>query len=120
VKFLPLRLASDCLFLKFNLRGYSSVKEGGLRMADRGALVPDPLQSDRQYIRFYHLDIPSLEDTELTDELYALQPLLWELDSEHWLRERVENLEAELAKRRYTGHEFRGQPKPKLAEGVKL
>lgn len=86
----------------------------------RDVLIPDPLSSNREYARFYHLDIERLEDTELTDELHALRPLLWGLSPEHWLRERVKMLEAELAKRRYVGHEFRGQPKPKLAEGVKL
>jgi hypothetical protein len=86
----------------------------------RDVLIPDPLSSDQQYLRFYHLDLATLSDTELTDELYALRPLLWGLDSNHWLRERVKVLEAELAKRRYAGHEFRGRPKPKPAEGVKL
>ena len=86
----------------------------------KDVLIPDPLSGDRQYARFYHLDIEGLEDTALTDELYALRPLLWGLPGEPWLRERVKMLEAELAKRRYAGHEFRGQPKPKPAEGVKL
>lgn len=63
-------------------------------------LTPDPLQSDRQYNRFYHLDLSDLEGRELTDELYALRPLLWELPSDHWLRERVSRLEREVAKRR--------------------
>ena len=83
-------------------------------------LVPDPLQSDRQYERFYHEDIPALEDGELTDELYALRPLLWGLDSGHWLRERVLMLEKELSKRQHdTRYKF-SKPKPKPAEGVKL
>ena len=85
------------------------------------ALIPDPFSSDRQYERFYHFDIPSLEDTELIDELYALRPFLWGLSAEHWLRERVKALEGELIKRRgNTGNEFRGRPKPKPAEGVTL
>ena len=83
-------------------------------------LIPDHLSSDQQYERFYHFDIEGLADTELTDELYALRPLLWGLSPDHWLRERVKMLEAELTKRRYTGHEFRGQPKPKQAAGVTL
>ena len=87
----------------------------------RDVLIPDPLSSDRQYERFYHLDLPELEDTELKDELHYLRPLVWGLPVEHWLRERVKALEAETSKRRYnTGYEFRGQPKPKPAEGVKL
>ena len=87
----------------------------------RDALIPDPLSSDQQYTRFYHLDLAELEDTELTDELHALRPLLWGLTAEHWLRERVKAIESEISKRRGdTGHNFRGQPKPKPAEGVKL
>jgi hypothetical protein len=88
----------------------------------RDVLIPDPLSSDRQYERFHHFDIEGLEDTELTDELYALRPLLWwGLPAEHWLRERVKMLEAEAMKRKINiRQEFRAQPKPKLAEGVKL
>jgi hypothetical protein len=92
----------------------------GKEMA-RDVLIPDPFASDKQYSRYQHLDLPELEDTELTDELYALRPLLWGLPGDHWLRERVKILEAEISKRwGSTSHEFRGQPKPKLAEGVKL
>lgn len=90
-------------------------------MADLDAFLPDPLSNDQQFARFYHLDVPELEDIELTDELYALRPLLWGLLPEHWLRERVKALEAELAKRR---GDIRYKPsrhqKPKPAEGVKL
>jgi len=83
-------------------------------------LVPDPLNSDRQYYQFYHLDLPDLDDTELTDELYTLRPLLRRLPLEHWLRERVKMLEKELSKRqRNTRYKF-SKPKPKPAEGVKL
>lgn len=79
-------------------------------------LVPDPLSSDQQYARFYHLDLSEMEDIELTDELHYLRSLLWGLDSSHWLRERVKALEAETSKRRYyTSYEFRGQRKPKLS-----
>ena len=90
-------------------------------MTSSDTLIPDPLVSDRQYERFYHLDVPELDDTELTDELHALRPLLWGLDPQHWLRERVQMLEKELAKRRGTArYELSGQRKPKPAEGVKL
>ena len=85
---------------------------------DRDLLIPDPLFSDRQYARFYHLDLLELEDTELTEELYALRPLLWRLEANHWLRERVKAIESEISKRRHNTYEFRGRPK--LAEGVKL
>ena len=85
-------------------------------------LIPNPLDSDRQFERFHHLDIPGLEDAALMDELHALSPLLWwRLPNGHWLRERVKMLNAELYKRRgNTGFGFSGKPKPKLAEGVTL
>lgn len=70
-------------------------------MTDRVALVPDPLSSDRQYTRFYHLDLPELEDIELTDELNYLRPLLWGIPRNHWLQERVRGLQKELTKRRW-------------------
>ena len=85
----------------------------------RNVLTPDPLRSDRQWEQFYHFDIPGLEDTELTDELYALRPLLWGLPSDHWLRERVTALEVEVSKRQKdTRIEF--SKKPKQASGVRL
>ena len=90
-------------------------------MADWKAFVPDPLQSDRQYEQFYHFDIPHQEDGELTDELHYLRPRLVGLEAGHWLRERVQMLEKELAKRRGAArYEPSRQPKPKPAEGVKL
>ena len=90
-------------------------------MTSFDALVPDPLSSDRQYARFNHLDLSGLEDIELSDELYALRPLLWGLPGDHWLRSRVKALGAEISKRRGdTGREFRGHRKSKPAEGVKL
>jgi hypothetical protein len=68
------------------------------------ALVPDCLDSDRQYERFHHFDLPYLETQELLHELYALRPLLWwELRDNSWLQERVEAIEAELAKRNRQG-----------------
>jgi len=90
-------------------------------MTDWDALVPDPLVSDRQYDRFYHLDLSELEDMELTDGLNYLRPLLRGLDPQHWFRERVGMIEAELRKRRGdTTYRSSGQRKPKPAEGVKL
>lgn len=92
-----------------------------MKATSSDTLIPDPLLSDRQCERFYHYDIPSLEDIELTDELYALRPLLWGLPAKHWLKERVSRLEHELAKRRGdTSFRSSGQPKPKPAEGIKL
>jgi hypothetical protein len=64
-------------------------------------LVPDPFETEEQHCRFYHLDIPNLDDTEILDELHALRPLLWwKLPDDDWLRERVRMLQIELAKRR--------------------
>jgi hypothetical protein len=63
-------------------------------------LVPDWLDTDRQYERFHHFDLPYSETQELLRELYALRPLLWwKLEDNWWLCERCEALEAELAKR---------------------
>jgi hypothetical protein len=75
-------------------------------------LTPNPVNSDGQYARFYHLDIERLEDTQLTDELYALRPLLWGLPSDHWLRKRVRMLEAETGRRNWNA-----RPKPRLSKG---
>lgn len=64
------------------------------------ALIPNPLNSDVEYARFHHLDIPDLEDTELVDELSCLRVFLCGLPPEHWLRKRVKVLQGELTKRR--------------------
>ncbi len=86
----------------------------------RDILIPDPLSSDKQFVRFYHLDVPELEDSELADEYHYFRAHLFRLPADDWLRERVARLEAELIKRKVNiFHEFRGRPKPKLAEGVK-
>ena len=86
----------------------------------RDVLIPDPLISDRQYNRFYHLDLSDLEDTKLLDEYHYLRAHLWLLSSYDWLRERVKALETELIKRQgNTSNEFRARPKLKLAEGIK-
>jgi hypothetical protein len=91
----------------------------GMKVA-RYALVPDPLMSDSQYDRFYHLDLCELGDTELKDELNYLRPLLWGLDLRHWMRERVIMLEQELSKRqRDTRYKF-SKPNSKMSEGVTL
>lgn len=90
-------------------------------MSDFDALIPNPLMTDRQYDRFYHLDLTELRDTELQDEIDFLRPLLWGIPDDHWLRERVNKLEAEIVKRRgYIRADFAKQLKPKRAEGVKL
>jgi len=85
-------------------------------------LIPDPLDSDRQFERFHHFDIPNLDDTEIINELHALYPLLWwGLPNDCWLHERVKALNMESYKRRVdTRFGFRGTPKPALSQGVKL
>ena len=89
-------------------------------MADQDALVPDPLVSDRQYERFHNLDIADLDDTELTDELNHLRPLLWGLDSQHWLRKRVEMILTELRKRQGENmRQFTRQSKPAKPKELK-
>lgn len=90
-------------------------------MTSHDVLVPDPFLGDKQYHRFYHLDLSELGDIELTDELHHLRPLLWGLPPTHWLRDRVAVLEAEIIKRQGdTGRKFSKRLKPKSAEGVTL
>ena len=72
-------------------------------------LIPDPLDNDCQYARFYHLDITSLDDTELIDELNAVRPLLWGLPLSHWLRERAQLLQDELSRRKW---DAKAKPRP--------
>ena len=67
-------------------------------------LIPDPLADSGQYRRFYCLDIPSLDDTELEDELNYLRPQLWGLPEVQWARERVFLLKDEVVHRGNTGH----------------
>jgi hypothetical protein len=68
-------------------------------------LIPDPLNSDVEYDRFNHFDIPELDDTQVMDELNYIKALLWGLPVDHWLRERVKALESELSRRRFTTKE---------------
>jgi len=75
-------------------------------------LVPSPLSSDHEYYRFHHIDLPDLDDTHLTDELYYLRPCLWGTPPDHWLRERVARLESELRKRRILKVEPRRPQRP--------
>lgn len=83
-------------------------------------VTPDPLKSNGEYNRYHHFDIPNLDSEDLQDELNALRPLLWGLDKNHWLRERVRELQVELAKRRYaTTQPATPTPKRQLAKAVK-
>jgi len=66
------------------------------------SIIPNPVESANQYERYYHHDIPGLEVSDIRDELYALRPLLWGLPKVDWIRERVRELEKELARRPYT------------------
>ena len=92
-----------------------------MKTADQDVLVPNPLTSDRQYLRFYHLDMPELDGEELTDELHYLRPLLLGLNSQHWFRQRVRLIEAEIMKRRGdTRYKPSRKQRSKLAGGVDL
>ena len=104
-------------------------------MVTNSCLIPDPLNSDREYSRYYHYDLASMETEDLLCELCSTRCQVWLLKSNRfvrvlglfeqsrrleWLRERISRIEAELRKRRYSTREIRSQPKPKLAEGVVL
>lgn len=65
----------------------------------RRVLVPNPLDTDLQFARFHHLDVPCSDDMQLIDELDHLRVRLWGLPPDHWLRERVRILKNELRKR---------------------
>ena len=83
------------------------------------AHIPDPFESLQQYNRFNHLDLPELDDFKLEDEFHYLLPLLWNLEPDNWLRERVSKLKQELAKRRIaTVYKPNHRQTPNLAEGV--
>ena len=89
------------------------IKEKGglaLRGAAMVGLIPDRFDTDQQFDRFHHYDLPSLETEELWHELHALRSLLWwRLPGDPWLQERIEAIEAELAKRRnWRGQGVRG------------
>lgn len=101
----------------------------------RGISIPNPLDSDKEYSRYYHYDLAGIETEDLLCELYSTRCQLWLLKSNcfarmlglfeqdrriKWLRERIFRIDAELSKRRYATRETRSQPKPKLAEGVRL
>ena len=87
-------------------------------------LIPDPLNSDTEYDRFNHFDIPALDDTQLTDELNYIRALLWGIPAEHWLRDRAKMLETEITRRKYGDSQppqAKSKARPKrLAAGVKL
>jgi len=90
-------------------------------MTDLHLETPDPLASIQQYTRFYHYDIAEMGDMELGDELRYLEASLWQLDDNHWLRQRVEMIQLELTKRQGdTNYGTRQHQIPKQAEGVEL
>lgn len=104
-------------------------------MMGRFLIPPNPLNSDKEFNVFHHYDLADMEVEDLLCELYSARFQLWllRLDrSAHilglyeqkrrikWYRERISRIEAELSRRRYTVREAKSQPKPKLAEGVKL
>lgn len=62
-------------------------------------LYADPLDTYEGYLRFHHMDLSDLGDSDLLDELSALRPLLWGLPANDWLRERAQVLRAETDRR---------------------
>ena len=97
--------------------------------------IPNPFDSDKEYLRYYHYDLVDMEVEDLLCELCAGRCQLWLLKSDRftrilgsfeqgrraqWLRERISRIETELRERRYATQEARSQPKPKLAKGVTL
>ena len=80
-------------------------------------LVPNPMSSDREYSRYYYLDLPDLDDSELSDELDYLLPCLRGLPRNHWLRERVVRMEYEQQTRGSASIEP-GRPKKPKPTGV--
>lgn len=98
-------------------------------------LIPNPLDSDQEYHRYYHCDLDDIEIEDLLCELCSTRYRLWLLKSDRfgrsiglfeqgrrikWLRERIFRIEAELSQRRYVAWETKNQPKRRLAEGVRL
>jgi hypothetical protein len=55
--------------------------------------------SYKQYLRLHHLDIASLETSELIAEFNTLHPKLWQLSVDDWRRERVAAIIRELSRR---------------------
>ena len=56
-------------------------------------IIPDPMRSIQQFVRYNHLDIPDLNDDELQAELWSLRSLLYRLPPEkQWIRDRVRDL----------------------------
>ncbi len=98
-------------------------------------LIPNPFDSDKEYQHYYHHDLSSMAIGDLLCELCAVRYRLWLLKSDRstrilglyeqkqrikWYEERIFRIEDELRRRRYATWEVRSQPKPKLAEGVRL
>jgi len=100
----------------------------------RDISIPNYLYSDEEFSRYYHYDLDDMTSEELLIELTGRRWQLWLLKSGcfgylspfergrrvQWLLERISRIQAELGKRRYSVQETRSQPKPKLAEGVRL
>ncbi len=89
-------------------------------MSNEVNFVPDPLNNDRQYARFYHRDLADSKDSELIEELWAIRPCLCGLPADAWLRERHQVLEDELRKRQWREAENKIHKTIPRAEGVQL
>jgi len=62
-------------------------------------LYANPMDTYEGYLRFHHLDVADLTDSEVLEELYCLRPQLWGLPQDDWLRQRVQILESESHRR---------------------
>ena len=104
-------------------------------MASLRTLIPDLLDSDTQYSRYYHQDLGDMQTESLLEELWAIRSRLWFVKSDHyraivgrfeqsriaaWLGERKSRIDGELRRRRDGIQQFKTQPRPVLSQGVRL
>lgn len=63
-------------------------------------LIPDPLRSFEEWARYWHRDIPELDDFELWSETKRLEAAIANGERNAWLKERLRRLYAERERRR--------------------
>ncbi len=71
-----------------------------IRPKYRSPLIPNPMQSESQWLRFNHLDLEIMDNGELWSELRFIEARLWELPEDHWLRERASQIREEIKARK--------------------
>ena len=71
-------------------------------------LIPNPLDSETQYIRYHHEDIPQMENEDLDAEYYYIRShiYLYKENDKPWLSERLAELKAEINKRYKNNKQF--------------